>query len=106
MCACVFCSYTSGGTVPDVVSSVSTAVAGVVCRKTSARLGAVTRKTRVKKTTYDQAGRPKGQNTDFKSRDKQMKPSVVTENEYGADLKAFQSRLTSWCCMWTDIIQL
>lgn len=34
-------SYSSGGTIPDVVAGVSAAVAGVVCGETGARLGAV-----------------------------------------------------------------
>lgn len=37
----LFLTYTSGRTIPDVVASVSAAVAGVVCGETGARLGAV-----------------------------------------------------------------
>lgn len=39
-----FSSYTSGGTIPDVVAGISAAVAGVVCGETGARLGAIATK--------------------------------------------------------------
>lgn len=40
----ILCSYATGGTVPDVVTSISTAITGVVGRETHTDLRVVTRK--------------------------------------------------------------
>lgn len=42
----ILCSYATGGTVPDVVTSISTAITGVVGRETHTDLRVVTRKKR------------------------------------------------------------
>lgn len=84
----VFCSYSNGGTVPDVVSSVSTAIAGVVRWKT--RLYIVTKnKKKMKEENYIITGRLLV--------NKVQRCALVT--------KKLQKRLTSLIRRWTVLSQ-